>query len=239
MHFHLPKPLHGWRAFVGEVGIIVVGVLMALAAEQVVEKMHEKQIAADAREQIRAEIASDIGSLSNRIATESCIHDKLDAIGTFLEAGSAGGVVQAPGWIGRPQIWFMENSRWNAASQAGRAALLPTNEQSEYDDIYGSLQQIGDAETKEQALWAQLRALEGLHHLSDASAFQMRQALSQAKLTDWQVRLAFGQIKSAAEAMQIRPFIDPRYRGSRSMCVPISASRAEAFQTPGVSALEP
>jgi hypothetical protein len=23
MHFHLPKPLHGWRPFAGEVGIIV------------------------------------------------------------------------------------------------------------------------------------------------------------------------------------------------------------------------
>jgi len=23
MHFHLPKPLHGWREFAGEVGIIV------------------------------------------------------------------------------------------------------------------------------------------------------------------------------------------------------------------------
>ena len=37
MHFHLPKPLHGWREFAGEVGIIVVGVLIALAAEQVVK----------------------------------------------------------------------------------------------------------------------------------------------------------------------------------------------------------
>ena len=32
MHIHLPKPLHGWRAFVGEVGIIVLGVLIALGA---------------------------------------------------------------------------------------------------------------------------------------------------------------------------------------------------------------
>lgn len=40
MHFHLPKPLHGWRAFVGEVGIIVIGVLIALGAEQVVEAIH-------------------------------------------------------------------------------------------------------------------------------------------------------------------------------------------------------
>ena len=30
MHFHFPKPLHGWREFVGEVGIIVIGVLIAL-----------------------------------------------------------------------------------------------------------------------------------------------------------------------------------------------------------------
>ena len=40
MHFHLPKPLHGWREFVGEVGIIVIGVLIALAAEQIVTNWH-------------------------------------------------------------------------------------------------------------------------------------------------------------------------------------------------------
>jgi len=40
MHFHLPKPLHGWREFVGEVAIIVLGVLIALGAEQVVEWLH-------------------------------------------------------------------------------------------------------------------------------------------------------------------------------------------------------
>jgi hypothetical protein len=27
VHFHLPKPLHDWREFAGEVGIIVIGVL--------------------------------------------------------------------------------------------------------------------------------------------------------------------------------------------------------------------
>jgi hypothetical protein len=40
MHFHLPKPLHGWREFVGEVGISVLGVLIALGAEQVIETVH-------------------------------------------------------------------------------------------------------------------------------------------------------------------------------------------------------
>lgn len=42
MHLHLPKPLHGWRAFAGEVGIIVLGVLIALGAEQLVETIHKR-----------------------------------------------------------------------------------------------------------------------------------------------------------------------------------------------------
>jgi hypothetical protein len=49
MHFHLPKPLHGWREFAGEVGIIVLGVLIALGAEQVVETLHWRSEIADAR----------------------------------------------------------------------------------------------------------------------------------------------------------------------------------------------
>ncbi len=43
MHIHLPKPLHGWRQFVGEVGIIVIGVLIALGAEQMVESLRWQQ----------------------------------------------------------------------------------------------------------------------------------------------------------------------------------------------------
>jgi hypothetical protein len=43
MHFHLPKPLHGWREFAGEVGIIVLGVLIALGFEQIVEASHQRQ----------------------------------------------------------------------------------------------------------------------------------------------------------------------------------------------------
>ena len=39
MRVHLPKPLHGWRQLAGEVGIIVLGVLIALGFEQLVEAM--------------------------------------------------------------------------------------------------------------------------------------------------------------------------------------------------------
>jgi hypothetical protein len=42
-HLHVPKPLHGWREFVGEVGIIVLGVLIALATQQLVQRFHDRE----------------------------------------------------------------------------------------------------------------------------------------------------------------------------------------------------
>lgn len=40
MHVHIPKPIHGWKAFGTEIITIVIGILIALALEQVVEWLH-------------------------------------------------------------------------------------------------------------------------------------------------------------------------------------------------------
>jgi hypothetical protein len=72
MHLHLPKPLHGWREFAGEVGIIVIGVLIALGAEQVVEEIHFRNAVASERmalhEALRDELAEPAGRLTQELA---------------------------------------------------------------------------------------------------------------------------------------------------------------------------
>ncbi|HXS49876.1 MAG TPA: hypothetical protein VN713_07090 [Sphingomicrobium sp.] len=90
MHFHLPKPQHGWRALAGEVGIIVVGVLIALAAEQLVESWHWRAQAADARTALRAEIGRDnLPQAYTRLAIGRCLSDKLDQLDAALAADMA------------------------------------------------------------------------------------------------------------------------------------------------------
>jgi hypothetical protein len=42
MHIHKPKALHGWREFLGEIGVIVCGVLIAIALDQTVEALHHR-----------------------------------------------------------------------------------------------------------------------------------------------------------------------------------------------------
>ena len=73
MHFHLPKPLHGWRQFAGEVGIIVLGVLIALGAEQIVETVHQRYLAREAVDHIRSELAFDSAFAAERVAIGDCM----------------------------------------------------------------------------------------------------------------------------------------------------------------------
>jgi hypothetical protein len=59
MHFHVPKPLHGWRAFAGEVGIIVLGVLIALTADQFVDELQWRTKVERAEGAMRLELGDD------------------------------------------------------------------------------------------------------------------------------------------------------------------------------------
>ena len=71
MHVHLPKPLHGWRAFVGEVGIIVIGVLIALSAEQLIEWVHWQAKVGGAETAIGRDLALQSDLASERVALSS------------------------------------------------------------------------------------------------------------------------------------------------------------------------
>jgi hypothetical protein len=50
MEIHKPEPWRGWREFLKEYLIIVVGVLTALGGEQVVEQLHWQHVVHEARE---------------------------------------------------------------------------------------------------------------------------------------------------------------------------------------------
>ena len=98
MHFHLPKPLHGWREFAGEVGIIVVGVLIALGAEQMVEDLHWRRSARQASHAIQLELATQQLDAIERLAVQPCLTNQFASLATKL-ASFRGGM-----WKGMPMI---------------------------------------------------------------------------------------------------------------------------------------
>jgi type II secretory pathway pseudopilin PulG len=153
MHFHLPKPLHGWREFAGEVGIIVIGVLIALGVEQVVQAFHDRKVARDAREAINLEIAADLYDLGKRTRTEPCITRRLNEIDALIGSATQAGPVKPLLWIGRPQVWTVQESAWTSASQAGRTALFSPSDQNDYAAVYALMETVRSAELHEQDVW--------------------------------------------------------------------------------------
>lgn len=121
MHVHLPKPLHGWREFAGEVGVIVLGVLIALSAEQAVEALHWQQKTKDAEAAMRLELAEDDGPQAYaRIAIGACLDARIARI--HDQAGHVP-AAQLRQWIAayNPPLRTWDSEAWKAvlASDVG------------------------------------------------------------------------------------------------------------------------
>jgi hypothetical protein len=86
MDSHEPKPLHDWRKIVGEVGIIVVGVLIALGLEQAVQSWEWRNKVHAAEQAMKREIFWDDGpQMYQRASIQPCINAQLDAIRAAAE----------------------------------------------------------------------------------------------------------------------------------------------------------
>lgn len=234
MHFHMPKPIHGWRGFIGEVGIIVVGVLIALGAEQIVEHVRDQERAREASDNVRSEIAAAIGSINSRAKTEPCIARRLFELQSYVDEVGSGSRPPRPTWVGRPQVWTVGTARWQAATNTGGSSLLRSDEQAELSSIYESLNEIVVNERDEQQAWAQLRAVTHLTKIDPPEAAMLIQALQTARLTDWRIALAIAQVSQTAEKLGVKPLRNP-YVGSTSVCLPMSTSYSDGVQQSGMS----
>ena len=57
MEIHPPsEPIHNWRDLLTHLGVITIGLFIALSLESLVEYMHHRHIVREARENIRLEI---------------------------------------------------------------------------------------------------------------------------------------------------------------------------------------
>jgi hypothetical protein len=229
MHIHLPKPLHGWREFIGEVGIIVIGVLIALAAEQLVASLHERAEAREAGRAIRGELEINMARLRSRHQVRACVENRINELQALIDsAGPDGGRIETPKWVGRPQFWTMQLSRWQATSQAGRAALIPADDLNLYGSMYSFMERINTEGAVEQDAWAKLRALEHLQRLTPDTAFQLQSTLQQARYVNWRMEVWIAQLQAVFDHLHLNA-VRNDIPASRSACVPLSTPRERAI----------
>jgi hypothetical protein len=205
MDIHKPKPWHGVREFLKEYVIIVVGVLTALGAEAVVQKLHEDRLAYEAREAVRGELNVNITNLALRRLVEPCIAQQIDEIGALLDQADAGGSVPPPTNIGGPNMsGVVATQRWQAATAGGRTSLLSSEEQRAFGRVYAWLDLLAGKELDERRAWSHLRALKGLRRLSPEMIYGQRIALSEARDLDNGIQHDFSSAKHFANLVGVK-----------------------------------
>jgi hypothetical protein len=196
MHFHLPKPTHGWREFAGEVGIIVVGVLIALGAEQLVEGMRWRKRVRTTDAAITQEIYVSALNMVERLEVQPCLRQQISKLGQQLNEGNDswkglpvelsqatmvknGGVgpVLAPAYRPPSRIWL--NDRWNAAGADGTMSHFPADRASALSGMYRAIDQMEGLQTTEAAAASKLGFLASNRTLTGSDRREMFGALAE------------------------------------------------------------
>ncbi len=137
VRIRLPEPLDGWRKFAGEVGIIVLGVLLALGAQQAVEEFQERADVAELRAALRAELGDARARWEDMQARDTCALKRLDEIERWIaDAPPTSRLTNGYDLILRN----LNSHAWDIAKMSPVAAEIPLEERLTYASLYGSME---------------------------------------------------------------------------------------------------
>jgi len=232
-------PPHGWRAVWWELGIVTLGVLIALAAQQVVETLSEQRVADQTRVAIRAEFNDNLTSLALRARSQPCIARRLREVRQIMIAWGETGRFKTPQWVAQSPQFGSALPRYQAAVSAGSLALLPSAEQYRIGAVAEGFAEFARIQSEERAVWGRLRALQmGADALTANDRTMILQALQEAATLDYGARLAVRQQLPFAKDAGYEPdfsafrgLIGRVYTGGRftpSICTAIDTPPDEA-----------
>jgi hypothetical protein len=150
MDVHAPhQPLHTWKDFWIHLGTITAGLLIAIALEQSVEKLHHLHQRHQLEEDLRAEAAKNLVVMDENyrfidasMAWASAYRRDVDAI------RASGGKIKLPFRpFNSPNaniLTMPSSSAWTAAKESELTVLLPREEAKMFDRVYNQLKTYED-----------------------------------------------------------------------------------------------
>ncbi|QUD88137.1 hypothetical protein [Phenylobacterium montanum] len=231
MHIHKPKAPHGLREFLSEISVVVVGIVIALSFEGLLEAYRNHEMSSAARESVREEIGKNLYMLKLRMDSQPCLDRKLQDLGELLGRSGEGPLQPQPTWVSRPQFWSMASGAWQAATSGGRTVLLGQTEQIRLGYVYARFDLANREQEREQEAWAELRGLETWKGpLGPAARFGFAQSLQRARYASYRVRSISLSLLEIGKAEGIKPIERP-LEHSNGICLPLTETRANALRT--------
>lgn len=228
MHIHLPQPLNDWREFLGEVGIIVIGVLIALGAEQVVEAIHWRSEARDFRRAVNHELALNLGTYAVNEMQHACIHRRLNELDDLLSRSRQGQQVQLQGRISGPFEISQYTSVWDN-KDAQVVAHLPIDVRLRYAELYDEFRNTDAVKQAQTSVWTEFARFEEPEPLSQNDRRDLYGLIARARRLDATMQENWPVSERLGRALGLRPQFAPQNSGivdsirHSALCKPILA----------------
>jgi hypothetical protein len=219
---HKPKTPQTWGELVSEIGIIVLGVLIALGAEQAVEILHWRHQVSEARIAMRGELTVSAGYAYSHRAIYKC---NAEALGQLREALLKSG----PAWKGRLMRyealrWGWDTSAWRTALASGTLAHMDPGEVNNFASAYQFPQGFAEQEAHDQDDAAELGLLAYDLNLGDGTRGRMLAAVSRAERENWLIAVGAKQFLEQSAALGAAPLeaekqkLDAQVAGADGAC---------------------
>ena len=137
MEVHPPhEPVHSWRDALIHIGLMTVGLFIALMLEAGVEYLHHKELVQHARENIRAEMEhnhdaalDDLKNIKDQMARSQ---KAIDTIHAFQKNPKGHGSIEYHWNLNNPS-----DTAWRTARDTGALGYMPYSEAQDYANVYG------------------------------------------------------------------------------------------------------
>ena len=177
------KPARSWRSLLTELAIVVLGVGLALAAQQAAEWWRWRADVAEAREFIATEMAENLVSAISRVRAAPCVERRLDTLARILDDAARDGRGLPPvGDIGTPVRRLWRYGIWESVVASQTATHFPRQELSALGSLYKFIQRAEIYGQDELEAWSDLSAMAGPgRRLDPASEAELRRAMGRAR----------------------------------------------------------
>ncbi len=159
---HKPKKVEGWRELAGEISVIVVGVLIALTAEQVVDAVHWAHKIDLAEHAMRLELAEDDAPQAYvRLAIGRCLDQQVVRMQALVDARGDRTAFLALAHAYSPPQRTWDNLAWQTTVASDVGAHMGAEKMNAWSFPYRAipyLATVGMSETQD---------LDGLQGLAD------------------------------------------------------------------------
>jgi hypothetical protein len=174
MEIHRPKPWHGLREFLKEYAIIVLGVLTALAGEQLVEWNHWRHEVAETELALRQELGHDLMAVEYRVSQADCAKRRLDDLRRWRGSWLAGAGRPLTGYMSAPTTVSLYTDSWEVAESGQVAAHIPLERRMQYAKIYATVRVLRTTSEQARQGWQSLQDFEDAPSLDVHDLMRLR-----------------------------------------------------------------